>query len=75
MTGGGTGVCPGRYFAKQEILVTIAAILARFEIEFVEWTHLSDGTRSEREAMNDEHYGGATMHPDRDARIRWRRLW
>jgi len=50
-------------------------MLARFEIEFVEWTHLGDGSRSEREARNDEHYGGATMHPDRDAKIRWKRLW
>lgn len=70
--GGGPGMCPGRHFAKQEILLTIAALLTTFEIEFVEWTN-PDGSRSDREPGNDETYAG-TMPPDRDARIRLKRL-
>ncbi|EXJ87376.1 hypothetical protein A1O3_04335 [Capronia epimyces CBS 606.96] len=35
--GGGTQVCPGRVFAKQEILGALAAILSRFDIKFVEF--------------------------------------
>ncbi|KAK0616676.1 putative cytochrome P450 [Immersiella caudata] len=70
--GGGPGMCPGRHFAKQEVLLTIAALLTMFEIEFVEWTNL-DGSRSDREARNDESYA-ATMPPDRDAKIRLSRI-
>ncbi|KAK3367984.1 cytochrome P450 [Podospora didyma] len=73
--GGGTGICPGRFFAKQEILVSVAAVVTRFDIEFVEWTNI-DGTKSDREALSDQRYAGtAAMPPDRDLKIRWKRLW
>ncbi|KAF3767173.1 cytochrome P450 [Cryphonectria parasitica EP155] len=73
--GGGTSICPGRVFAKQEILMTLAALITRFDIEFVEWTH-PDGSKSDRPAQNDESYIGAVgIPPDRDMRVRWKRLW
>ena len=31
--GGGKNICPGRHFAKQEILLTVAILLARFDLE------------------------------------------
>ncbi|KAI1656394.1 putative cytochrome P450 [Daldinia decipiens] len=73
--GGGHAMCPGRHFAKREIMMTIAMILAKFDLEFVEWTQL-DGSLSDRPARNDKRYAGAAaMPPDRDMRIRWKRLW
>ncbi|OLN93262.1 Cholesterol 7-alpha-monooxygenase 3 [Colletotrichum chlorophyti] len=73
--GGGSSICPGRVFAKQEIIMTLAALITRFEIEMIEWTHL-DGSRSDRPAQNDLSYIGAVgIPPDRDMKIRWKRLW
>ncbi|KAL4914781.1 cytochrome P450 [Aspergillus aurantiobrunneus] len=73
--GGGPSICPGRVFAKQEILMTIAALVTRFEIELVEWTH-PDGSKSDGPAQNDQSYIGAVgIPPDRDMKIRWKRLW
>ncbi|KAL3471727.1 cytochrome P450 [Aspergillus californicus] len=73
--GGGPSICPGRVFAKQEILMTIAALVTRFEIELVDWTN-PDGTKSDRPAQNDQSYIGAVgIPPDRDMKVRWKRLW
>ncbi|KAI1809745.1 cytochrome P450 [Poronia punctata] len=70
--GGGQAICPGRHFAKREVLMTIAMILVRFDIKFVEWT----GSTSSGPAENDGRYAGtAAMPPDRDMRIEWKRLW
>lgn len=74
-SGGGTGMCPGRRFAKQEILIALSAIIAKFEIEPVEWIN-HDGSPSDREAREDEKYSGTgSMAPDRDMKILWKRLW
>ncbi|KAK3390639.1 cytochrome P450 [Podospora didyma] len=73
--GGGVTMCPGRHFAKQEIMVAVAMLVSRFDFEFVEWTNM-DGTRSDRPARNNEKYSGAaSVPPDRDLRLRWKRLW
>ncbi|RAH41200.1 cytochrome P450 [Aspergillus brunneoviolaceus CBS 621.78] len=73
--GGGPSICPGRVFAKQEILMTIAALVTRFEIELIDWIH-PDGTRSDRPAQNDQSLIGAVgIPPDRDMKVRWKRLW
>ncbi|KAH8889265.1 cytochrome P450 [Thozetella sp. PMI_491] len=74
--GGGVSMCPGRFFAKQEILLTLALLVSRFDIEFVEWTTIEDGKGPERPAQNDVRWsGGAAVPPDRDMRVRWKRLW
>lgn len=39
--GGGHYMCPGRTFAKQEVLAAIAVLLLRFDIEFVEFVKRS----------------------------------
>jgi hypothetical protein len=68
-------MCPGRFFAKQEIMLTIAIIVARLDIELIEWTK-KDGSRSDRPARDDPKYcGAAAVPPDRDLKIRWKRLW
>ncbi|KAI0886387.1 putative cytochrome P450 [Annulohypoxylon maeteangense] len=73
--GGGHAMCPGRHFAKREIMMAIAMILTKFDIEFVEWSEFN-GSTSHRSARNDTRYAGtAAMPPDRDMKIRWKRLW
>ncbi|RDW73675.1 hypothetical protein BP5796_07117 [Coleophoma crateriformis] len=72
--GGGITVCPGRHFAKQEIMAAIALILSNFDIEFLDYVN-KDGTVSDRAPKDDPYYyGAAAMPPDRDLRIRWKRL-
>ncbi|KAI1390114.1 cytochrome P450 [Hypoxylon trugodes] len=72
--GGGNTICPGRHFAKHEVMATVALIISNFDIEFLEWTQL-DGSPSDRLPRNDPRYCGAgAMPPDRDMRIRWKRI-
>ncbi|KAL5052316.1 hypothetical protein BDW71DRAFT_193674 [Aspergillus fruticulosus] len=73
--GGGPSICPGRVFAKQEILITLATLLTRFDIEKVGWMN-PDGSKSDRRAQNSREYIGAVgIPPDRELRVRWKRLW
>jgi cytochrome P450 len=73
--GGGHVICPGRHFAKQEIMMAIAILVTKFDIELVEWT-TADGKRSDRPAQDNCDFAGAiAMPPDRDMKVRWRRLW
>ncbi|KAL2024719.1 hypothetical protein VTK56DRAFT_6920 [Thermocarpiscus australiensis] len=70
--GGGNLICPGRHFAKHEIMLTMALLVSRFDIEFLEWTRL-DGSPSDRPPRNDPRFsGGGAAPPDRDMRIRIR---
>jgi len=74
--GGGVTICPGRFFAKQEVMLTVAILVSRFDVEFDAWTNLEDGSVSDRPARNDAWFSGsAAMPPDRDMRVRMRRLW
>lgn len=62
--GGGVSICPGRHFAEQEIMLTLAMLASRFDIEFVEWLTM-DATVSNRPLQNDIKYvGAAGMPPD-----------
>ncbi|KAH6655953.1 cytochrome P450 [Truncatella angustata] len=72
--GGGHWVCPGRHFGKMEIMLALALIVTKFDLEFVQWTHL-DGAESDRPAQNDGRYAGSiAMFPDRDLSFRWRKI-
>lgn len=33
--GGGPRICPGRHFAKRQIMLTLAMLVSRFDVEFV----------------------------------------
>jgi len=70
--GGGITMCPGRHFAKLEIIGTLALLVTQFEIEVVRWVK-HDGSPSDREARNGE--GMAVYSPDRDLEIRVKRCW
>jgi len=74
LIGGGIGICPGRHFAKQEIMSVIALIVVNFDIELEEYT-MMDGSRSDRGPQDNKRYcGTGAMPPDRDMKIRWKRL-
>ena len=67
-------MCAGRKFAKPEVLLAVAIIVSRFEVEFVEWLK-PDGSPSERPALDDQAYANAVAaSPDRDMNVRWRRI-
>jgi len=67
-------MCPGRHFAKQEIMATLAIIVTTFDVEMVEWVSIDGKTASDRPAQDNLKYSGsATLPPDRDLKIRWRR--
>ncbi|KAK7974515.1 hypothetical protein PG989_016363 [Apiospora arundinis] len=73
--GGGTSICAGRNIAKPEVLLTVAMILSRFEVEFVRWENL-DGSVSGRPAQNNAGYANAVATPpDREMVVKWRRMW
>jgi len=75
LSGGGRGMCPGRSFAKQEVILTIAMFVSTFDIEFEGWINSADGSSSDRQAQNDPRYSGtAAIPPDRDMKVRLRRL-
>ncbi|KAI1841601.1 hypothetical protein JX266_012254 [Neoarthrinium moseri] len=73
--GGGQSICPGRHVAKQHLLMMLALLLARFEIEMIEWVN-GDGSKSDREPEHVSAYVGVlAMPPDRDMKARWRKMW
>lgn len=63
--GGGHRMCPGRHFAKQEIISTLAIMLTLFDIEPAEGT----GIRSENDM---EGFGFGALWPDRKTPIKIR---
>ena len=71
--GGGSSMCPGRFFAKQEVLTAVAMMIVKFDIEFVELVHL-DGKKSARGPEADvKGAGTGALSPDRDMTVRIRR--
>jgi cytochrome P450 len=71
--GGGIYLCPGRHFAKQEIMAAIALMILRFDFEVLGYVKM-DGSRSERGPRLDEEFvGSGAVPPDRDMRVRLRK--
>lgn len=66
-------MCPGRFFAKQEILTAVAIMVVKFEMQMVGFVG-HDGKRSERGPEGDVKGAGAgALLPDRDLLVRIRR--
>ncbi|PYH94734.1 cytochrome P450 [Aspergillus ellipticus CBS 707.79] len=63
--GGGKSFCPGRHFAKREILATAAVVLGTFEIELLGGKERPDG--------NMRYFGFGTMPLDKKVAFRVRR--
>jgi hypothetical protein len=56
-------------------MLTIAMLVTKFEFEFVEWVTV-DGKPSDRPPKNDPKYSGAAgVPPDRDMKVRMKRIW
>ncbi|KAK2609331.1 hypothetical protein QQS21_002112 [Conoideocrella luteorostrata] len=73
--GGGRNICPGRNMAKPEVLLTVAIIFSRFEVEFIGWIN-SDGSHSDRPAADNQGYASAVITPpDKEMIVKWRRTW
>jgi hypothetical protein len=72
--GGGAHICPGRIFAKQEILAAVAMVLLSFEFEFVGWVNPFSKDKEERFPRTKKGYvGNGVMAADRDMKVRVRR--
>ncbi|ORY70968.1 polyketide synthase dehydratase-domain-containing protein [Pseudomassariella vexata] len=70
---GGTHICPGRFYAKKQIMLTIASFVSEFDMEFVRWTKF-DGSNSDRAPKNETAAcGTGGMPPDRDTEIKIKR--
>lgn len=51
-----------------------ALIVSQYELECAGWT-MANGKTSDRPGQNDRKYSGAgALPPDRDTRIRWRKI-
>jgi len=62
---GGVRICPGRHFAKHEIISTSALLLSAYEIELT--------NPGEKIESNKEYYGFGTMPPKQKIKCRIRR--
>jgi cytochrome P450 len=70
--GGGKATCPGRYYAKQEILAAVALFLASFDFEVLHFV-TPDGSVSERgPEVGNEARGVARINHDLLVRMRTR---
>ncbi|KAK1826202.1 cholesterol 7-alpha-monooxygenase [Podospora conica] len=65
--GGGTKICPGRFFAKQEMVAAIAVLMREFEVELLD----VEGSRKTRPDM--KYFPAGSLPPDRAVPVRMRR--
>ncbi|KAK1980437.1 cytochrome P450 [Colletotrichum cereale] len=67
--GGGSVICPGRFFAKHEILAAVAMVVTTFEMEFVRWS-FPDGSPSERGPSMEKAECRGVVSLDRDVMVK-----
>ena len=61
-------MCPGRNFAKQKIMGSLASFLAWLDVEMVGWVTRDGVLPSDREGRDEESF--ALSRPDRDFKVR-----
>jgi cytochrome P450 len=72
--GGGLFSCPGRHFAKQELLAAVALLLLKFDFEFLGYVDRS-GRPSPCGPKFREHFESAgVVQPDRDLLVRMHKV-
>ena len=71
--GGGKTMCPGRTFAKQEMLAAVAMVLLTFEFEFVNFVDEKRRTTDKFPGLRDTFPGSAVMVASGDVRVRMKR--
>ncbi|PGH00652.1 hypothetical protein AJ80_09142 [Polytolypa hystricis UAMH7299] len=70
--GGGNVICPGRFFAKHEILAAVALVVTFYDMEFVRYSKL-DGAPSERGPGIDKAECRGIVSLDRDVVVDFRK--
>lgn len=65
--GGGANMCPGRHFAKQEMLAAVAVMMREFEIE------LTDPVGAQKAKPDPKIFATGALGPDRKLPVRVRR--
>ena len=69
--GGGTAACPGRYYAKQEILAAVALLIQKFDFEPMYFVQENNKKSARGPQVGNEARGVARI--DRDLLVRMRR--
>ncbi|KAH8709435.1 Cholesterol 7-alpha-monooxygenase [Beauveria bassiana] len=67
---GGESMCPGRNFAKQEILGTVAMILTAFDLQFIEYLDSKGNASNTFPSTVAYHLSAGVMVPDGDMRVK-----
>ncbi|KAF2668284.1 cytochrome P450 [Microthyrium microscopicum] len=71
--GGGKTICPGRIFAKQEVLASVAMVLLTFDFDFVSYTDLGGNKTSRFPGPADVFQGTGVIAGNGDVRVRIKR--
>ncbi|KAK3944594.1 cytochrome P450, partial [Diplogelasinospora grovesii] len=71
--GGGSVICPGRFFAKHEILAAVAMVVTRFDLEFERYSLLDGTTPSDRGPGMERAECRGIVSLDRDVIVKMRR--
>ena len=71
--GGGKAMCPGRLFARQEILTTIAIMLTRYDFEVLHYVDGKDQKTLSFPGLKDTFPGSVMMVASGDVRVRVKR--
>ena len=67
--GGGKTICPGRVFAKQEVLASVAMVLSTFDLEVLRFVDEKGKTRDEFPGLRQSYSGSGIMAMEGDMRI------
>ncbi|KAI1144972.1 cytochrome P450 [Nemania diffusa] len=71
--GGGSVICPGRFFAKHEILAAVAMVIIRFELQFERYSFLDGTTPSHRGPGMEKAECRGIVSLDRDVIVKMRK--
>jgi cytochrome P450 len=71
--GGGKSICPGRVFAKQEVLAAIAIMLLNFDFEFLQFVDAEGKPSAQFPGLRDAYSGTGVMVMDGDVRVKMKR--
>lgn len=71
--GGGKTICPGRNFAKQEVLASVALLLMAFEFEPLGFVDEQGKDKKEFPGLRESFSGSGIMLMDGDMKVKFRR--
>jgi Cytochrome P450 len=72
--GGGKSICPGRVFAKQEVLTSLALVLLEFEFEVLGYMEEGGGKRDRFPTLRHGYSGSAIMVMEGDVKVRMKSM-